>query len=93
MTSTPCFSEPPSEHRVFLVGGWYRAAALAEALANCWFPIETAPKDGTDILGWDGRQYLIIHGQRHSAQWLDDEGVPRRSVTHWLPLARPAARP
>jgi len=27
---------------------------------NTWKPMDTAPKDGTEILVWDGYKYLIV---------------------------------
>lgn len=47
---------------------------MSEPDANGWMPIETAPKDGTYILGVPGGEYM--------------EGVPwLPSVIHWEPLA------
>lgn len=56
-----------------------------------WLPIESAPKDGTSILVWDGSATI--------AHWLGDEWVNECSdeylmvspVTHWMPLPEPPA--
>jgi len=66
-----------------------------------WQPIETAPKDGTEIIGCDG--YCIevtafFKGtkpyQRKEA-WVvanDDEGYAQDfNPTHWMPLPNPIA--
>lgn len=69
-----------------------------------WQPIETAPKDGTDILVTVG-----TGGRCHVVAWLDEHGEPSAeygwwrvddnkhgpyslrgaSPTHWMPLPDP----
>lgn len=68
-----------------------------------WMPIETAPKDGTEILAWDGMERVIAHWG-YGAEWdyeADDMGATygrwednwdgrmEPQPTHWMPL--PAA--
>lgn len=67
--------------------------------AGGWLPIETAPKDGTEILGlWDGdrvgkcswRQaywYDMPNDNEvnHPVTWVDAKGAPC-DLTHWLPM-------
>lgn len=59
-----------------------------------WLPIETAPKDGEDILATDGTAMLVTYWYGASTGWLyryTDHGVDGWSPTHWMPLpASPA---
>jgi len=59
-----------------------------------WQPIETAPKDGEDILATDGTAMLVTYWYGASTGWLyryTDHGVDGWSPTHWMPLpASPA---
>lgn len=54
-------------------------------------PIESAPKDGTEIVALvSGRAYLVswgTHAGQHSeAWWRDREGYGLTEPTHWMPL-------
>jgi hypothetical protein len=52
-----------------------------------WQPIETAPKDGTDVLLWCG---WAITGLYHDGQWrTEDKRAPIYMATHWIPLPEP----
>lgn len=74
-------------------------AILADELAWIprWQPIETAPKDGTEIMGYCAglRMFgLMSYEAWESAgvrqgMWATNDGGYQRSPTHWMPL--PAA--
>lgn len=64
-----------------------------------WQPIETAPKDGTEILiaiplKWEHKQKRIGTGIYVQAVWFDDDVWRNRigqwvrdtTPTHWMPL-------
>ena len=62
-----------------------------------WLPIETAPKDRTRVLLWDGGD--VFTGFWLGGKWQDEcdfafssEGrdwAVRENVTHWMPLPDP----
>ena len=63
---------------------------------NEWQPIETAPKDGTPILMWDGDMIYVIswyvpQNTRYPAQWREADGKRYCDYdpTHWMPLPEP----
>jgi hypothetical protein len=53
-----------------------------------WQPIETAPKDGTEFLGWSGRHVWIVRWLAGFQSWLLSDGG-RSELTHWMPLPDP----
>lgn len=70
-------------------------AALAEAAheitqlrrRSSWRPIETAPKDGTEVLIWDSHMRVRRIGF-YDFGWYDQEGRIA-CPTHWMPLPEP----
>jgi hypothetical protein len=69
------------------------AAALREARAEAWQPIETAPKDGTEIL-LEGPNYRRVGNWARLRQcWSIDALPPVKPPMRWLPLPPPSAPP
>ena len=60
-----------------------------------WQPIQTAPKDGTWALLWNGRRLHIASYDRVESAWVSSfKTVTRRLAvlpepTHWMPLPEP----
>ena len=75
------------------------AAPAAEAVTGRdeWQPIETAPKDGTWVLGWaqsDSAPYRISWGRNHDGRlaWSTTFcSFASGYLTHWRPLPAPPA--
>lgn len=77
-------------------------ALSAPAADDGWRPIETAPKDGTDVLVCLSDTVAIAHWSKGlgGSGWLDDSGAGHHdywnyvgliSPTHWRPLPAPPA--
>lgn len=49
-------------------------------------PKETAPRDGTEIVVYDGKHRFLASFE--DGQWVDDDGNPTE-FTHWLPEEEP----
>lgn len=69
-------------------------------MADCWQPIETAPKDGTYILAWRGHVVVVRwnddrYAQKPAPFWdgTDDRRgklfMRRNAPSHWMPLPEP----
>lgn len=60
---------------------------------NAWQPIETAPKDGVDIMAWPqpiSRQpFVAFWDEARGGQWSQWPGRDRANPTHWRPLPTP----
>jgi len=71
-------------------------AARASSAAAQWLPIETAPKDGTEILGHTDVGALVLYWDTLSdnpERWSDGMSRYHRIPTHWMPLPAPPAEP
>jgi len=58
-----------------------------------WQPIETAPKDGTEILTYRKARLISVasYWPHEGAEWCVSDGVHILNVTHWMPLPPPPA--
>ena len=71
--------------------------ALKEHLKYCqeWKPIDTAPKDGTEILLYWAREARrngvgsIVICAWDGEDWVDEDGYSFWDPTHWMPLPTP----
>jgi hypothetical protein len=63
-----------------------------------WQPIETAPKDGTDILVslWGGENMLVLcyNDENPKYPWmsLDGPSYHKDAPTHWMALPMPPTK-
>ncbi len=57
-----------------------------------WQPIETAPRDGTYLLGYDGEPIVIIayeSGWEYGDNFIAGNVNEKPRPTHWIPLPAP----
>lgn len=60
-----------------------------------WLPIETAPKDGTEFLGYNPDLFGVCLAQWDTKGWFVDKdaqgggGFENVELTHWMPLPKP----
>ena len=54
-----------------------------------WQPIKTAPKDGTDILAWDGNDQWVLFYSQHGSGWTTGNPKVRHEPLYWMPLPAP----
>lgn len=76
-------------------GAYYRADTVVRLLQNQWSPIETAPKDGTEILIFGEGEFAVAAW--NGSEWRDIGdigwgGMDGASPTHWKPLVPPNAK-
>lgn len=65
--------------------------------ANGWMPIESAPKDGTRVLIWQGEAYVAWFEREyawvsHGGAWISERyrsDTYEYAPTHWQPLPKP----
>jgi len=66
-----------------------------------WQTIDTAPKDGSKFIGFDGVRPFLCYSTKHYVKWPHEEGGPTfrdgwsgdyydcispEDPTHWMPL-------
>ena len=66
-------------------------AAAAWNQSSAWQPIETAPRDGAEVLVWNGSERQILWWSDRLNCWTfnDDWEVLEDLLTHWQPLPSP----
>lgn len=57
-----------------------------------WQPIETAPKDGTEVLTFRKAGLQAVAFDTGELGWLCSDGMYLLDVTHWMPLPAPPGR-
>jgi hypothetical protein len=78
----------------------YAERLASRTTIQTWQPIETAPKDGTSILGYwatGGKhdcsmyacKYVSGHPSLRQGWWQTNEDYPTSPPTHWMPLPPP----
>ena len=100
---TRCRSETnqvkPTEHAgtgAGALGVGQPGEALPPARAGAGYPgthsIETAPRDGTHIIGSDGRGWREMWFKRdqYEGEYWTDHGDTEPAPTHWIPVPRNA---
>ena len=55
---------------------------------NEWQPIDTAPKDGTEIIVCVAGTADVEFVRWHHVEWLDRTADPFDGATHWMSLPR-----
>jgi hypothetical protein len=55
---------------------------------NDWQPIESAPKDGTEVLVHDEGAVVIAWWSEEHAAWME-HGPMKPPPQHWMPLPTP----
>lgn len=51
-----------------------------------WRTIETAPKDGSDVLTWDGNDRCVLFFSQHGHGWTAGNPKVKYQPTHWMHL-------
>lgn len=66
----------------------YAECILAAADAAAWRPIATAPRNGNQVIGYEGDDFCIV--KYVDNDWWGDAGYISEP-THWQPLPTPPA--
>jgi hypothetical protein len=57
-----------------------------------WKSIETAPRDGTEIMAGQAGTGNVEFVRWIDGEWLDRTADPFDEATHWMPIPQPPAR-
>lgn len=87
---TECFQAPPDYCKDLALAAWQARATAAEG----WRPIETAPRDGKQVLilfgpNCNGNGNTTFFGVWRNHDWFEASCDEYLDPTHWMPL--PAA--
>lgn len=83
--------------REYIIPALESAAIALESLGGGWQPIETAPKDGTEILVFSperpaGKESTVVFWKNSKWAFFEMEGAQLNildKLTHWMPLPLP----
>lgn len=78
------------EHGLETAGDDLLAELAALRVQVAWRPIETAPRDGTDIIATNHASGVYI-GAFYGPTFMTSIGYCKREPTHWQPLPEPPA--
>ncbi len=82
-------------HPLIILASAYRSLLAQQQ----WRPIESAPRDGKELIGWDGKDMFVCRWIKGYNVWGHEsyQGHPNHSVkvfgevypTHWMPKPPP----
>ena len=74
------------------VAASYRSAPIVRDKVMAWLdwrPIDTAPKDGTAVLVWDGYDLMVSRFGACGVNEWSTRALCAEEPTHWIPLPEP----
>jgi hypothetical protein len=70
-----------------------RSNESLSAARKTWLPIDTAPRDGSQVLVWAGDEMHLAFYVPERSVWMQKDGefvlISDRSPTHWMRLPAP----
>jgi uncharacterized protein YukE len=99
LIDSPYDPEPRYTYRDGEIQGWEPLYAVPPASSQPpapeWSPIETAPKDGTVLLGYRHQlgsfSWIVIMFDRINGVWFNYYTGKQENPTHWQPLSKPCS--
>ena len=72
-------------------GASVAAQRYVEGDNDGWHDIDTAPRDGTDILAWcsDHQEQVVLFFSQHGSGWTAGNPNVKYNPTHWMDLPDP----
>jgi hypothetical protein len=81
-TIAPCQTDGPwMLTKAAAISAWNRRA-------DDWQPIETAPRDGTEVMLWDGYWRVPMYWSSKAEEWTDGDIIIPSEYTYWRPLPK-----